>query len=84
MTISLTPQQHRWLESQVTAGHYSSVDEAARAIIEERMAVDGEGVDWVKPLLDEARASIAAGAGVPYEQVQDRLADRIRKLNEQL
>jgi antitoxin ParD1/3/4 len=80
MMIALTPDQNRWLEAQVAAGLYSNVEDAARAVIAERMAVDVEDMDWVRPVLDEARASIAAGHGETFANVQSRLAERIEKL----
>ena len=40
MTITLTPAQIRWLEAEVAAGRFASVDEAAQAIIDEHMAAE--------------------------------------------
>lgn len=38
MTITLTSAQIKWLEAEVAAGRFTSVDEAAQAIIDQRMA----------------------------------------------
>ncbi|MEI7873506.1 MAG: hypothetical protein WCK95_15360 [Alphaproteobacteria bacterium] len=37
MTITLAREQQEWLESQVKAGVYSSVDEAVADIVSQRM-----------------------------------------------
>jgi antitoxin ParD1/3/4 len=56
MTINLPREQQEWLEAQIRAGAYDSVEEA----VAERMHLDIEDLSWAKPLVDEARASIAA------------------------
>ena len=85
MTITLTPAQVRWLEAEVDAGRFGSVDAAAQAIIEEHMAdseIDLDDLDWVKPLLDEAREGVARGEVVTLEEFEahaDKLMAELRK-----
>lgn len=55
MTISLNPDQIRWLEANVAAGEFATVDEADQAIVNEQMPQDSGDLSWTKPLLDEAR-----------------------------
>ena len=40
MTITLPREQQEWLEAQVKAGHYDSIDEAVASIVGERMHLD--------------------------------------------
>ena len=83
MTITLTPTQIRWLEAEVAAGRFASLDAAAQAIIDEHMAsaeIDLDDLDWVKPLLDEAREGVARGEVVSWDEVKRELADLKTKL----
>jgi antitoxin ParD1/3/4 len=38
MHIALTPQQEAWLKAHVASGDFGSVEEAARRLIDERIA----------------------------------------------
>ena len=69
MTITLTPEQQKWLEAAVAAGEFASIEEAVRCAVD-RMVIDEFGdLSWAKPYLDEARASIARGETVSPEEV---------------
>lgn len=87
MTITLTPAQIRWLEAEVAAGRFASVDEAAQAIIEQRMAAEAEAgeidlddLDWVKPLLDEAREGVARGEVISHAEFKSHVAGILCRL----
>jgi Arc/MetJ-type ribon-helix-helix transcriptional regulator len=67
----LTPAQQKWLEAEVAAGRYSSVEEAVRTAVDALMPPELRDLSWVKPYLDEARASLARGEGVSAEEVFD-------------
>jgi antitoxin ParD1/3/4 len=69
MTITLTPAQQKWLEAEVAAGRYASVEEAVRAAVDAVMPPELRDLTWTKPSLDEARASLARGEGVSVEEV---------------
>jgi antitoxin ParD1/3/4 len=73
MTINLPREQQEWLEAQIRAGAYDSVEEA----VAERMHLDIEDLSWAKPLVDEARASIARGEGMTLEEHRKRIAERL-------
>jgi antitoxin ParD1/3/4 len=76
MQISLTPDQQAWLASHVERGEFASIDEAARQLIDERIAermVEDDDLAWAKPLVEEARADIAAGRGVTAEERDVRM-----------
>jgi antitoxin ParD1/3/4 len=70
MTITLTPEQVKWLETQVADGEFESVEDAVRLAVADLMAVDTDDLAWARPLLDEARASLARGEGFPAESVK--------------
>ena len=87
ITIKLTSTQIRWLEAEVAAGRFASIDEAAQAIIEQRMAeealageIDVDGLDWVKPLLDEAREGVARGEVISHQEFKAHVAGIVSRL----
>ena len=75
MTITLTPEQQKWLEAQVVAGHFASVEEAVQIAVAELMRPDDT---WAKPYLDVARAQIERGEFVTHEEFKRDLAERIK------
>ena len=80
MTITLTPEQQKWLETQVAAGRFVSIEEAVRlAVAELMLPVDTSDLSWAKPYLDEARASLARGEGVPADAVFAEIEARLEK-----
>jgi antitoxin ParD1/3/4 len=81
MTITLTPDQQKWLEAEVAAGRIPSVEEAVRLAVDHLlMPVDTTDLSWAKPYLDEARAQIARGEYVTHEEFKRELAERIKSL----
>lgn len=86
MLISLTPEQQAWLAAQVERGEFRSIDEAARQLIDERiaerMAEAGDGLAWAKPYVDEALAEVARGEGMTLEEHKARNAARLAALKD--
>lgn len=80
MTITLPREQQEWLESQVKAGVYGSVDEAVASILAEHMVLDIDDMAWAKPLVDEGRASLDRGEGMPLEEHLRRVAQKLESL----
>ena len=84
MTIILTPEQEAWLGAHVASGHFASIEEAVRQIIDDRIAersVDEEnGLAWAKPYVDEARAAISRGEVVSVEDHRARIATLLASL----
>ncbi len=72
MAITLTPEQEAWLNAHVASGDFPSVEEAARQLIDERIAEraaeESDDLAWVKPFVDEARAAVARGEFVSLEE----------------
>ena len=80
MTITLTPEQQKWLEAEVAAGRFASVEDAVRLAIDLFMPVDTTDLSWAKPYLDEARGQVARGEYITHEEFKRDLAERIRSL----
>ena len=78
MQITLTSEQQTWIEAEVAAGRFPSVEAAVRAAVDNLMPGDVADLDWVKPLLDEARAE---SGSVPFDDVRRRLAERVQMLD---
>jgi Arc/MetJ-type ribon-helix-helix transcriptional regulator len=80
MTITLTPKQQQWLESEVAAGRFASVEEAVRlAVAELMLPIDTDDLAWAKPYVDVARQSAAGGETVPAEDVLAEIDARLRE-----
>jgi antitoxin ParD1/3/4 len=73
MTISLTPEQQAWLKAHVERGEFRSIDEAARQLIDERMAEEADDLAWAKPYVDEALADVAAGKVLTRQEHEARM-----------
>jgi antitoxin ParD1/3/4 len=71
MTITLTADQEASLKDLVATGDFASIEEAARALLDERLAerrFDGDDCAWAKPFIDEAEADVARGAVISREE----------------
>lgn len=80
MTITLTPKQQAWLEAEVAAGRFTSVEEAVQVAVAELMRpIDTTDLSWARPYLDEARASLNRGEGIPAEQVFAEIDARLKQ-----
>ena len=81
MTITLKPDQEAWLKSRVASGDFASIEEAARQLIDERIAEraaeEAEDLAWAKPYVDEALADIARGAVMTLEEHEARTDARL-------
>ena len=77
MLISLTPEQEPWLKVRVATGDFTSIEEAARRVIDERMAeerrlaADRREVLLVGELSDTDLAEIAATDMAPHHSALD-------------
>jgi Arc/MetJ-type ribon-helix-helix transcriptional regulator len=80
MNITLPPDQLEWLEAQVEAGRFNSVDEALVVAVADLKAMRDDDLEWAKPYVDEARASVARGDVSSGEDFLARLDARIERL----
>jgi antitoxin ParD1/3/4 len=81
MTITLTPEQQALLSAYVARGDFSSIEEAALQLINERIAEraaeEGDDLAWAKPYVDEARAAVARGDVLTLDEHKARNAARL-------
>lgn len=86
ISLSLTPEQQAWLDARVASGDFLSVEEAARQLIEERIAEreaeESDDLAWAKPYVDEALASVERGEGLTLEEHRARNAARLAALKD--
>jgi antitoxin ParD1/3/4 len=80
MNTTLPADQRKWLEAEVAAGRFESMDDALAAAVAELMSIDADDLAWARPYVEEARASIARGAVMTGEEFFQRLASRLDKL----
>jgi antitoxin ParD1/3/4 len=73
MTVQLSPEQQRWLEDQVKAGHFASLEQAVAVAVADLMATVDDDLEWAKPLVDEAAAELDRGEGVPVDEAFARI-----------
>ncbi len=73
MTITLSNDPQKWLEAQVAAGNFSSIEEAVAIAITDLKAVAEDDLSWAKPHLNKARQSIAAGHVISGEDFVQEL-----------
>ncbi len=80
MVISLTPEQQVWFDAHVSRGDFASVEDAARQLIDERIAEraleEQDDMVWAKPHIDQAVAEVARGDVISREEHRARNADR--------
>jgi len=86
MTISLTPEQQAWLHAHVVRGDFTSIEEAARQLIDERIAEraieEQDDLAWARPYVNEALADAARGDVISREEHRIRNAARLAALKE--
>jgi antitoxin ParD1/3/4 len=80
MTITLPPNQQKWLEEQVAAGRFASVEEGVEAAILGLMLASDDDLAWAKPLVEQARASIMGGEGLPAESDKAELDPYLKSI----
>jgi antitoxin ParD1/3/4 len=77
MNIKLPPEQQEWLEAQVAAGSFTSMDEALAVAVADLMAIHRDELDWAKSYVEQARASVARGDVLSGEEFFKRLYARL-------
>ena len=80
MNISLPKDQLEWLEAEVAAGHFKSIDEALAAAVAELRALQDDDFAWAKPYVEQARASVARGEVISGEEFFKNLDAKIDSL----
>ena len=80
MNISLPIEQQKWLEAEVAAGHFSSIDEALAVAVADLKSLLEDDLVWAKPYVDQARVSVARGDVMSGEEFFKRLNAKIDNL----
>jgi hypothetical protein len=83
MNITLTGEQESALSSLVAAGDYPSIEDAARALLDERLSlkeVEELDLEETRALLAEAEADVAAGAVMTLEEHRARVEALLKSL----
>jgi antitoxin ParD1/3/4 len=80
MNIKLPPEQQKWLEAEVSAGHFASIDEALAVAVADLMAIHSDDFAWAKPYVEQARASVARGDVLSGEEYFKRLKAKVESL----
>jgi antitoxin ParD1/3/4 len=80
MNIKLPPEQLKWLEAEVAAGRFASVDEALTLAVADLMTIYNDDLAWAKPYVDEALASVERGDVISGEEFFNWLDGRLKKL----
>ncbi len=74
--ITLPPDLLAWARAEVAAGRAESVEALVAAAVHERRAE----IEYVRGKLDEARAGLARGEGIPLGEFLSRGEDRVSRL----
>jgi antitoxin ParD1/3/4 len=80
MNVKLPPEQQKWLEGQVAAGHFASIDDALSAAVADVMTIHRDDLAWAKPHIEQARASVARGDVLSGEEYFKRLDGKLAAL----
>jgi antitoxin ParD1/3/4 len=85
MTITLHPHQEAWLRTRVASGEFASVEEAARQLIDDRIAEladdnERDEMAWAKPYIDEGLAALDRGEFVSLEDHKAQIAALLESL----
>lgn len=77
MTLTLNPDQEAWLRARVADGVFATVEDAARQLIDDRIAeieLEGDDLAWAKPFVTEALEEATRGEVVPLEEHRRQMA----------
>jgi Arc/MetJ-type ribon-helix-helix transcriptional regulator len=81
MTITLPREQQEWLEAQVKAGYYDSIEDAVASIVAEHMQLDIDDMSWARELVEEGRASLEREGALSLDEHRKRIARKVQELN---
>jgi Arc/MetJ-type ribon-helix-helix transcriptional regulator len=81
MNIQLPPDQQKWLEEQVKAGRFASLDEAIAAAVDDlRVSQIDDDLSWAKPYIDEALAQVRRGEVISGREFFERMQAKLSRL----
>ena len=80
MNITLPREQQEWLEAQVRAGAYESIEDAVAIILGQHMNLDIDDMAWARSLVDEGRACIERGETLTLQEHLSQIDETLEKL----
>jgi antitoxin ParD1/3/4 len=80
MNITLPPEQQKWLEAEVAARRFQSIEDALAAAVAALMSVRDDDLAWTKPYVEQARASVARGDVMSGDEFFKRLETKLDAL----
>ena len=80
MNITLPREQHEWLEAQVKAGAFDSVEDAIASIVTRHMVIEIDDLAWARPLVDEGRAAIERGETLTLDEHLQHIDEKLKSL----
>jgi antitoxin ParD1/3/4 len=81
MKVALPPEQMKWLEAEVSAGRFNSVDDAMAAAVAALMSARDDDLAWAKPYVEQARASVERGDVISGQEFFERLESKLSSLH---
>jgi antitoxin ParD1/3/4 len=85
VTITLQPDQERFIQEQVARGRFKSANEVlahALILLEQKYREDEAWIEDVRQKVDEAKAEVERGEVLPLETVMAQLQDKFRQARE--
>jgi antitoxin ParD1/3/4 len=85
VSITLQPEQERFIQEQVARGRFKSANEVlahALILLEQKYQEDEAWMEDVRLKIDEARAEVARGEVLPLETVMAQLHEKFRQARE--
>lgn len=87
MSITLEPEQEKFIQEQVARGRFKSVNEVlvhALVLLEQQYREDEAWIEDVRQKVDEAKVQVERGDVLPLETVMAQLQDKFRQAREDL
>jgi antitoxin ParD1/3/4 len=85
VSITLEPEQERFIQEQVARGRFKSANEVlahALILLEQKYQADEAWIEDVRQKVDEAKAEVERGEVLPLETVVTQLQDKFRQARE--
>ena len=85
MSITLEPEQERFIQEQVARGRFKSANEVlahALILLEQEYQADEAWIENVRQKVDEAKAEVERGEVLPLETVMAQLQEKFRQARE--
>jgi antitoxin ParD1/3/4 len=87
VSITLEPEQEKFIQEQVARGRFKSVNEVlvhALVLLEQQYREDEAWIEDVRQKVDEAKVQVERGDVLPLETVMAQLQDKFRQAREDL